>query len=114
MSRSGRADPQSVAQLDDDVRRDFGAFGFTIEEDTEEAEEDVFEVWADCWPALQIFLACETQWRHVAHRAGIDWTGLDYVALDVVMRRRNADDSIFDDIRVMEAEAINTFGELAE
>ncbi|PRD45422.1 hypothetical protein C5748_03840 [Phyllobacterium phragmitis] len=84
-------------------------------EGSEDAEpEDHVEVWSECWNAFLIWLDCETQWRVAAGMSGFHWLGLDYTAVDVVLRRRNADNAIFDDLRLMEAAALETFGEVVE
>jgi hypothetical protein len=73
----------------------------------------VTDVWDINWPALQAFLACETQWRVVARgMAGVlEWLGLDYVAADVVLRRLGLDDEAFEGLQVIEAAAVEVFGE---
>ncbi len=68
--------------------------------------EDAFEVYPINWDALRAFLACETQWRCTATMAGIFWLGLDYLAVDVVLRRLGFPDSVFADLQLMEAEAL--------
>ena len=58
-------------------------------------QEEPVEVWSVNWPALQLLIACRTQWRTVVGRTGLVWLGLDYAAVDVVMRRAGADDAAF-------------------
>jgi hypothetical protein len=76
-------------------------FGFSPED-----YDETFEVWPDNWKAFLVMDAMGTQWRTGACGA----TGLDYGVLADVMklvgvpakdRRR-----VFQDIRVMELEAI--------
>lgn len=45
--------------------------------------EDVYEVWPENWPILELFLALNTQWRF----AGMEGqrAGLEYSAIPVVM-----------------------------
>lgn len=63
------------------------------------------------WPSISAFVACETQWRAAVGAAGeLVWTGIDYAGLDVVLRRQNAPDRVFGDVRVMESEALKVFG----
>lgn len=77
---------------------------------TTTSPSDSFEVMRANWPSVSALLACETQWRGVAGADGrLVWTGLDYAAVDVVLRRQRADDAVFGDLRVMEAEALQTF-----
>lgn len=115
MSRSGRSDLQTPVTLDDKARSDFAQFGVTIEEDEAETpEEDVFAVWQDNWISVLTFLACETQWRTVSTMTRLEWLGLDYTAVDVVMRRKGIPDDVFEDLRIMEQAALETFGEIVE
>lgn len=73
------------------------------------SEESAFDVWDINWPSLGAFLACQTQWRLAVGFSRAVWLGLDYAAVDVVLRRRNLPDQVFEDLRVMEAEALATF-----
>lgn len=59
-------------------------------------------------PSVEVFLACATQWRLDASGAPI---GLDYPALETVMRMLGTDDvrQTFADVQVMEAEALQVF-----
>ncbi|MDR5655410.1 DUF1799 domain-containing protein [Ruixingdingia sedimenti] len=63
------------------------------------------------WSSVCAFLACETQWRAVATLAGVIWLGLDYPAVDVVLRRQGAPDAVFADLQIMEAAALEVFAE---
>lgn len=64
-------------------------------------------------PAVRAWLAVETQWRVVAGLGGIVWLGLDYAAVDVVLRRLPIDgaDQVFADLMIMETEALEVFRE---
>jgi hypothetical protein len=71
---------------------------------------DEFEVWPENWPSVALFTDCLTQWR--IGMAGP--TGLDYAGVNAVMemrgiksRKRRA--SLFDDVRVMEIAALDSF-----
>ena len=64
------------------------------------------QVWADNWPAVTVFLALATQWRVLLGMGGLVWLGLDYAAVDVVMRRLAVPEGAFADIRIMEAAAL--------
>lgn len=69
------------------------------------------EILPDNLAAVNAFIAMTTQWR--IGTAGA--TGLDYTALPIVFRLqqipRNQHNDTFEAIRVMEAEALNVFGE---
>lgn len=68
-------------------------------------------MWPACWPAFNLFLRVQSQWR--TGMAGV--TGLDYVALYPLIDRMNLDqrewDEVFDDVRAMEAAAIEQMRE---
>lgn len=69
-------------------------------------DEREFDVEPEAWPTVQAWMRVQTQWR-VAGMGGL--IGLDYGAVDVVMRRlRIADDDgeIFSGLQVMEAAAL--------
>nr|WP_245258663.1 DUF1799 domain-containing protein [Methylopila sp. M107] len=93
-----------------------------MEDDDEEYEDakpetsaDDFDVWAPNWAAVTAFLALDTQWRVVARwGGGFVYLGLDYPAVDVVLRRRKADEATFDDLRLMEGAAIEVLNELVD
>lgn len=73
-----------------------------------EGVEVEFEVEAENWPAVVLWMECQTQWRS----AGAGRYGLDYVAVDVVMRRRGiADDqgTVFAGLQVMEFAALEVW-----
>jgi len=77
------------------------AFGFSAED-----FEVEIAVWPDCWASFECFAAMQTQWR--TGMAGA--TGLDYVALEPVMRLRGIPKAerihTFEDIRTMEMAAL--------
>ncbi len=65
-------------------------------------------IWPDNLPALSLFSSLSTQWR-----IGFNGpTGLDYGVLPTVLRLQGIPRSdwpaMFDDLRVMEAEALKT------
>ena len=96
------------------MRQDFAAFGFAVEDADMPEPEAPFEIWSDCWISFTTFLRCETQWRIASGMSGFIWLGLDYTAVDVVLRRYKVDEAVFDDLRLMEAEALEVFGESVE
>lgn len=76
-----------------------------------EEEEDVFELWDINWQSFDAFLACETQWRFLAGFGAVACLGLDWPAVDVLLRRRGLDDEAFEDLRVMENAAVEVLAE---
>lgn len=81
---------------------------FTAPQDFAErvlAEPVEFEVWAENWPALDLFLRVQTQWR-IGGMGGC--FGLDYTAVEAAMRMIKADktEELFDKIQVMEFAAL--------
>lgn len=64
------------------------------------------------WTSLLAWLACETQWQALAGLGGLTWLGLNYAGVDVVLRRRGWD-HVFEQLQLMEIEALRTFSEAA-
>lgn len=81
-------------------------FGFSPED-----YDETVEVWPDNWPSFLVMDSMGTQWRTGAGGA----TGLDYGVLPNVMKLVGipAKDcpGVFQDIRVMESEAIAVMAE---
>lgn len=73
-----------------------------------EPDED-FDVLPENWDAAKLFQAIKTQWR-ISGMAGIP-TGLDYAGVDVVMKRLGLDDSVFEQLQVMENTALEYWAE---
>ncbi|MFS8973857.1 DUF1799 domain-containing protein [Cupriavidus necator] len=71
------------------------------------------QVHADNWESLQLFLTLQTQWRQVAGMAGCVRIGLDYAAIETPLRlyeiKRKRRAALFNDLRVMEAAALEEF-----
>lgn len=67
------------SRVKDQTEQDAKAWG--IEHKARPKEPDVFEVWEEHWPALELFLALRTQWRVIAGMGGAQHQGLDYTAL---------------------------------
>ncbi|MEN2979989.1 DUF1799 domain-containing protein [Tistrella bauzanensis] len=102
--------------MDEELAADFGAMGAEIAPSSASAaaDRDVYEVWPCNWEALRVFIGCQTQWRMLATPAGLYHLGLDYPAIDVVMRRLRVSDPdghVFDQIQDMEAAALSAFAE---
>lgn len=74
-------------------------------------DDEALQVWNDNWDSLTAFLAVETQWRVAATAGRLIWIGIDYNALDVVMRRLKLPENTFEDVMIMEAEALAVFSE---
>ena len=69
-------------------------------------------IWPCNWPALLAWLDCATTWRIVIAPGGLIWLGLDYVAVDVVLRRRGDEgDETFALLRAMEQAALPILNE---
>lgn len=86
--------------------------GVKVEVAPADAEEDgAFQVWRANEDALIAWLAVETQWRIVSSMAGLIWLGLDYSAVDVVLRRLKSPDRVFADLQDMELAALEAFSE---
>lgn len=98
--------------MDAAIVAEFAELGVTVAAEIDKSEDDALGVWDINWDSLSAFLACETQWRVAVGFAGMVWLGLDYAAVDVVLRRRQFGDSVFEDLRVMEMEALRTFDEV--
>jgi hypothetical protein len=82
---------------------ELAAFGLTREDVAEQHDVDV---WPDCWTSVSLFVDLLTQWR--VGPAG--HLGIDYTAIPVVMDLRDIPreerSAVFDDLRVMECEAL--------
>lgn len=74
------------------------------------SEPEVFEVFEENWPAVEIFLRLATQWR-LGAMGGV--FGLDYTAVEAVLRMLRTDNprEIFDSIQVMEYAALPVLNE---
>ena len=72
----------------------------------EQDRTDDFEVWEENWPAVEMFLRCQTQWRTTMN--GV--LGLDYGAVAWVLKLYEVEDqrSMLQDLQVMEAAAMVT------
>lgn len=77
------------------------------------AAEDV-EVWADAWPAFCLFEALGTQWRlGPGGPSGLDYAAIPGTAKMIGLNRRELSES-FNDLRVMENEAMAVMAEATE
>lgn len=71
----------------------------------ERASRD-YDVWPENWPAVQVFVACGTQWRRTGREGRM--CGLDYAAVEAVMRMLGTPEpaATFGRVRAMEAEVL--------
>ncbi|WP_371856919.1 DUF1799 domain-containing protein [Pseudomonas sp. R9(2017)] len=75
--------------------------------------EDV-EVWPDAWPAFCLFEALGTQWRlGPGGPSGLDYAAIPSTAKMISLKRRELPEA-FNDLRVMENEALAVMAESAE
>ncbi len=110
-AQTGRVDPTAALAIDEADAAAFAALGVQVEIDEEHAPAEV-EVWPENWAAVVAFLDLSTQWRAVLGPTGLVWLGLDYTAVDVLLRRRGDDgDEIFEAIRLMEQDALPILNE---
>jgi len=74
------------------------------------SEPELFEVFEENWPAVEVFLRLATQWR-LGAMGGV--FGLDYTAVEAVLRMLRTDNprEIFDSIQVMEYAALPVLNE---
>lgn len=86
----------------EDSEAELAAFGFTPEDYANER----IEIWPENQQAINLFISISTQWRVGAGGP----TGLDYNVLFTRMARMDLSDErheqLFDDIRVIESEAL--------
>ncbi len=103
-------DGREAVTLDATLAADFAAMGAVLAVSAPNPDT-AFGVRPDNWDSLCGWLATETQWRATSRKDGIVWLGLDYTAVDVVLRRLKLPDSVFSDLQLMEREALNIFVE---
>lgn len=88
--------------------------GHQVEAAPKAAEAETLEIMAQNIATFLAWKACETQWRVISGMGGTAWLGLDYNAVDVVLRRTAVEhpDEVFADLMNMEAEALAAFAEV--
>jgi hypothetical protein len=88
--------------------------GHQVEAETKTPVVEGLEVMAQNIASFRVWKACETQWRVISGMGGTAWLGLDYNAVDVVLRRAAVaePDEVFADLMDMEAEALAAFAEV--
>lgn len=67
---------------------------------------DAIEILPDAWDALNAFLTLETQWKFLSGLGGSEHIGLDYGAVEIILRRLDLPDDTFFDILEMERAAL--------
>jgi len=86
-----------------------------LAQEEELGEEEDFGVFPENWEALLLFFDASSQWRYrlVATNTGFInvRTGLDYTALESLMRMRRVKDKadVFDRIRTLESAALEAW-----
>jgi hypothetical protein len=68
-------------------------------------EPEHFEVWPENWPAAELFMRCQTQWRtDNGHRTGLIYSEL--IAIGSLYSVENLG-QVVEDVQVIEAEILN-------
>lgn len=96
------------------MRAQFAALGVkTLPESPAEAGEadGNCRVWAVNWESMLAFKRCETQWRTLLGPQGLIYLGLDYGAVLSLLGFYGHGREIFEDIKVMEDEALGPLNE---
>ncbi|MFI0472237.1 DUF1799 domain-containing protein [Halomonas sp. HMF6819] len=70
-------------KIKDHTEDDAKAWGIKRAARARPAQPETYGVWAEHWPALELFLAMDSQWRVVAdpQRGTLIYQGIDYTAL---------------------------------
>lgn len=105
---SGAADRTKPAALTDDTRSDFIKLGVKPSALPTPARPEYFPVWPENWAALLFFLGLHTQWRSHLGMKGLLYLGLDYTAVESLMRIEAVKNrkAMMADLKVMEATAL--------
>lgn len=99
--------------MDTTLAADFALLGAPVEAHLISNAVEAFAVWPVNWDSVIAFLGCETQWQTASAFARVVWTGINYASLDIVMRRYQSPDHVFDDVQYLEREALKAFAEAA-
>jgi hypothetical protein len=97
--------------IEDSQREEFAALGATVPKREDTRESDAIEIWDINWPSFMAFLDCGNQWRVVAGFGFVSRLGLEWPAVDILIKRRGLGDREFEDLVVMETAALKTFSE---
>jgi hypothetical protein len=76
-----------------------------------ESQPEYCYLWRENVPSMNVFMACHTQWKWLMGAAGAVRIGLDYAGVRQVLWALKLKDAqaIFNDLRVMEAAALDVF-----
>jgi hypothetical protein len=100
--------PRKSENLASDAR----AFGLEPPEDDQPAAD--YGVWEENWPAVELFLRCQTQWR--ARPGGL--IGLDYGVLlalaTMYLPASTEAQTVLEEVQIMERRALELFNEAAK
>lgn len=98
----GELQATSSDDATDHRERDDALAAFGLRLDAPAPQLEPFHLWPEHVPALVLWTAVQTQWRH-----GFDGpTGLDYAGVRVVMRHQRAPRERFDELQIMERAAL--------
>ncbi len=104
-----------MAEQEQQFEEDSVRYGIPLEllQDATEIVPDEFEIWPENDLSLGIFLRSTTQFRYRPVGQGSMVSGLDYAAVETVMRMYRIRDKadIFDDVRAMELAVLGRINE---
>ena len=104
-----------MAEQEQQFTEDAARYGIPLDVlmETAEAEPELFEVWPENDLSLGVFLTCSTQLRYRTVGQGSIVSGLDYTAVETVLRPRKVCEKsrIFDDVRHMEMAMLEQINE---
>ena len=104
-----------MAEQEQQFAEDAARYGIPLEllMDSTEIVPDKFEIWPENDLSLGVFLRCTTQFRYRPVGQGSIVSGLDYSAVETVMRMYRIRDKaeIFDDVRAMELAVLSKINE---
>jgi hypothetical protein len=88
-------------QPDDELERQAAAYGVILPDELTQPAD--FMLWADHWPAVELFIRCMTQWR--ATSGGL--IGLDYGVVLQMAKLYQVErlPQVMEDLQVMEIKA---------
>lgn len=92
--------------MKDESQNDAAVLGVALPD--QEPESD-FEVLEENWPAVEMFLRCQTQWR--TSMGGV--VGLDYSVLAWLLRLYEVEDqrALLEDLQIMEGAALTALND---
>jgi hypothetical protein len=74
-----------------------------------------FHVWEDNWEVVCVFIDLATQWQVISGMGGVAYQGVNYLALEAVLRLRQIEPvlwpDLFQGIRIMERAALPLLNE---